>query len=88
MSYRIVLGVLGLLLSLTASAGEAGVVIEKIGSPSVLEKAGVQPGDVFLSWELSSRFDVSVPPGPLVILLSAVLYGASQLARTLQLRAS
>ena len=35
-----------------AADPEYGVIVEKVGSPSVLEKVGVQPGDVFLSWKL------------------------------------
>ena len=38
-------------------------------------------GGLFASYGLSERFDLSVPPGPLVILLSAALYGASSLQR-------
>lgn len=32
---------------------------------------------LFLSYGLSDRFEISVPPGPLVILLTAIVYGSS-----------
>lgn len=37
-------------------------------------------GGLFLSWGLADHFDVSIPPGPLIILLAAALYAASQVA--------
>lgn len=32
-------------------SGETGVVVETVGEGSVLEKAGLLPGDVLVSWE-------------------------------------
>ena len=34
-------------------------------------------GGFLLSWDLSARVSLAVPPGPLVILLTATLYAAS-----------
>ena len=33
-------------------AGQTGIVIEKVHSPSAPEKIGIRPGDTFTSWEL------------------------------------
>lgn len=44
-------------------------------------------GGLLLSWSLSARAQVSVPPGPLVILLTAALYLASSALRGLARRA-
>ena len=52
MNYQRLMYALGPLLAIMSYAGEIGVVVEEVGSPSILEKVGVQSGDVFLSWEL------------------------------------
>jgi zinc transport system permease protein len=38
-------------------------------------------GGLLLSWTLSERMDASIPPGPLTVLLAALMYPASSLAR-------
>jgi zinc transport system permease protein len=39
-------------------------------------------GGLFLSWGLSEHFALSIPPGPLIILLAAAAWAASQLLAT------
>ena len=52
----IVVGILAGWIGFTASAQESdgevarGVVVEEVGKGSALEKAGIEPGDVLLSW--------------------------------------
>ena len=41
-------------------------------------------GGIFLSYGLSDAFDVSVPPGPLVILLATAIYAVSAVVRRLR----
>jgi zinc transport system permease protein len=44
-------------------------------------------GGLLLSWDLSARASLAVPPGPLVILLTATLYAVSTALRALSRRA-
>lgn len=43
--------------------------------------AGCTTSGLFLSYGLSDAFDVSAPPGPLIILLAALLYAGSSVLR-------
>ena len=51
---------------------------------SVLLCAGCIAGGLLLSYELSERLAISLPPGPLVILLSTALYAAASLLERLR----
>ena len=42
--------------------GERGIVLEEVASGSALEKAGLRPGDVLVSWERSSQPPVAPDP--------------------------
>jgi ABC-type Mn2+/Zn2+ transport system permease subunit len=49
-----------------------------------LVSAGCMLGGILLSYALSDLYDLSIPSGPLVILLAVAIYGGSAVALRLR----
>ncbi len=76
----IILGV-ALLTVPAAIARQWSDGLRRMMAISVAICAVVTTGGLLLSWALSESLGVSAPPGPLIILLVALLYGLSSAAR-------
>lgn len=75
-----VVGVILAIALLTIPAATARYFVGTLGAMMWLASAlcaAATVGGIFLSYGLSAAFDVSVPPGPLVILLATALYAVS-----------
>jgi zinc transport system permease protein len=72
------------LLTIPAAIGRqwANGLLRMMGVASIVCAACTTSG-LFLSYGLSKAFGLSAPPGPLIILLAALLYAASSAARAL-----
>lgn len=81
-----VVGVILAIALLTIPAATARQWANGLGRMMVLSTvlaAGCTTAGLLLSYGLSASHDLSVPPGPLVVLLAAALFGVSSLLRTL-----
>ena len=79
-----VVGVILVIALLTVPAATARHWADRLAAMMLLAvglSAACTTAGLFLSYGLSETFALSVPPGPLVILLAVGLYGLSALAR-------
>jgi zinc transport system permease protein len=80
-----VVGVILVIALLTVPAATARHWVTGLGRMMLLAvglSAGCTTAGLFLSYGLSEALRISVPPGPLVILLAVLLYALSALARS------
>jgi zinc transport system permease protein len=81
-----VVGVILAIALLTIPAATARQWVDGLGRMMVLSSVlagSCTTAGLFLSYGLSAGFGLSVPPGPLVVLLAAALFGVSSLARAI-----
>lgn len=75
-----VVGIILVIALLTVPAATARLWVERLASMMVLATmlgAGCTSGGLFLSYTLSDRLEVNIPPGPVIILLAVLLYAIS-----------
>jgi zinc transport system permease protein len=73
-----VVGIILVIALLTVPAATARLWVDRLASMMVLAtllSAACTTSGLFLSYGLSDRFDVNIPPGPVIILLSVLVYG-------------